>query len=114
MSTTEPAPIACTLERSVLTSRIQAWQQVMARATSRRLEEDRLVATYPDDPQLLEQLRELIAAEAACCPFLEFDLERREGVVVSEFRFPAEAPEEMRTAILALVGAVDATVEEGR
>jgi len=104
MSTAEPAPLACTLERSELTSRIEAWREVTARATSRRLEEDRLVATYPDDPQLLEQLRELIAAEAACCPFLEFKLEPRGDVIVSELRLPADAPEELRIAILALVG----------
>lgn len=104
MTTTAQPPLTCSLADSELTTRIRAWQQVTARATSRRLEGNRIVATYPDDERILDDLRELIAAEAACCQFLEFDFERRGGAIVSELRLPAGMPEEMRTGILALVG----------
>ena len=101
-----PAPLsACSLEGSELLARIHAWQQVTSRAISRRVEGDRIVATYPNDAQLLGQLRELIAAEAACCSFLEFTVEEKPDAVVTELGFPEETPAEMRTMILELIGA---------
>jgi hypothetical protein len=80
----------CTLDGSELLARIHAWQQVTSRATSRRVEDTRIVATYPNDPRLLKQLRELIDAEAACCPFLEFALEEKADSLVAELRFPPD------------------------
>jgi hypothetical protein len=101
-----PAPLsACALEGSELLARIHAWQQVTNRATSRRVEGARIVATYPNDAQLLGQLRELIAAEAACCSFLEFNVEEMADSVVTELRFSEETPAAMRTMLLELIGA---------
>jgi hypothetical protein len=95
---------ACTLEGSELLARMHAWQQVASQATSRRVEDTRIVATYPNDAQLLQQLRELIDAEAACCSFLEFSLEEKADSVVTELRFPQEMPAPMKTLILELIG----------
>jgi hypothetical protein len=103
---TTPAQVsACTLEGSELLARMHAWQRVTSRATSRRVEDTRIVATYPNDAQLLEQLRELIAAEAACCSFLKFTLEEKADSVVTELRFPPQTPTAMRTLILEVIGA---------
>ena len=101
-----PAQVSgCTLEGSELLARMHAWEQVTSRATSRRVEDTRIVATYPNDAQLLDQLRELIAAEGACCSFLEFTLEEKADSVVTELRFPQDTPAAMRTLIAKVMGA---------
>jgi hypothetical protein len=96
---------ACTLDGSELLARMHAWQQVTSRATSRRVEDTQIIATYPKDARLLQQLRELIAAEGACCSFLEFTLEEKANSVVTELRFPPETPTAARTLILEVIGA---------
>lgn len=101
-----PAQVsACTLEGSELLARMHAWEQVTSRATSRRVEDTRIVAVYPNDAQLLQRIRELIAAEAACCSFLEFTLEEKADSFVTELRFPQETPTAMRTLIADVIGA---------
>jgi len=92
--------LACTLEGSQLLDRIQAWQRVVSRATYRRVEASRVITTCPNDAQLLRQLRELIDAEATCCSFLEFRVEERGDLIVSELRFPEEMPAPMKILIL--------------
>jgi hypothetical protein len=96
--------LACTLEGAELLGRIQAWQEVVRRATNRRVVGSRLIATYPDDPQLLQQLRELVNAEATCCPFLDFSVEERPDLIVTELRLPEEMPAPMKALILELMG----------
>jgi hypothetical protein len=103
MATSTPLS-ACTLEGDELVARMHAWQQVTSRATSRRVEATRIIATYPNDARLVEQLRELIDAEAACCSFLKFTLEERPDSVVTELRFPEEMPAPIKTLILELIG----------
>jgi len=97
-------PLTCTLQGSELLARFNAWQQVVNRATSRWTEDDRILATYPNDPKLLRQLRELIAAEADCCSFLEFSVEERTDEIRTELRIPTEMPDPMKQMILGLVG----------
>jgi MerR family transcriptional regulator, copper efflux regulator len=89
---TPPQPLACTLKGADLSGRLRAWSQVVARATSRRVEHGRVVATYPNDAQLLGRLRELIAAEADCCSFLDFRLEETPDAIVIELRLPEGVP----------------------
>jgi hypothetical protein len=100
-----PAPaLACTLEGSELLARIEAWQRIVSRATERRVEGGRAIATYPNDAQLRQELRELIEAEATCCSFLEFNVEERPDRIVTELRLPEEMPAPMKTLILELMG----------
>jgi hypothetical protein len=102
---TSPQPLACTLEEAELGARIEAWRQVVARATSRRIEDGRVVATYPKDARLLARLRELIAAEAECCSFLRLDLHETPDAIVTELRIPDDLADSTRTRIGALFGA---------
>jgi hypothetical protein len=95
---------SCTLEGSELLARMHAWQEVASRAISRRVEPTRIIATYPNDGHLLERLRELIDAEADCCPFLEFTLHETPDSIVTELRFSPATPAPMRTAIAQLIG----------
>jgi hypothetical protein len=94
----------CTLQGSELLARVEAWKQIVNRATSRRTEGDRILATYQNDPALLRRLRDLIEAEAACCSFLEFSIEERRDDIRTELRLPKELPDSMKAMILTLVG----------
>jgi hypothetical protein len=89
---TPQQPLACTLEAAELGDRLRAWSEVLPRASTRRTEDGRVVATYPKDAELLSRLRELIAAEANCCSFLDFRLEERPDAIVVELRLPDGVP----------------------
>ena len=95
-------PFACSLDGSELLDRIDAWREVVPRATSRGVEHDRVVAVYPKDAQLLGRLRALVAAEAECCFFLVFDVEETPDAIVTELRLPEGMPDPVRTRVVAL------------
>jgi hypothetical protein len=88
------------LEDAELGARIEAWQEVVARATSRHVADGRVVATYPNDAQILARLRELIAAEAECCSFLRFRLEETPDAIVTELRLPDDLSPSMRARVV--------------
>ena len=101
----QPAqPLACSLDDAELLDRIEAWREVVQRATSRAVEGDRVVAVYPNDAQLLGRLRELIAAEAECCSFLRFNLEETSDAILTKLRLPEELSDSMRTRVIDLFG----------
>jgi hypothetical protein len=101
----QPAqPLSCRLDGRDFVDRIEAWREVVARATTRRVEDRRVVAVYPNDAQLLARLRELIAAEAECCSFLHFSLEETPDAIRTELRLPEELPDSTRASVVALFG----------
>ena len=85
-----------------LLDRIEAWREVLTCAMSRSVENDRVVAVYPKDAQLLGRLRELVAAEAECCSFLLFDVEETPEAIVTELRLPEGMPGSVRTRVVTL------------
>ena len=95
-------PIACSLTESELTERMASWREVASRGTSRYAEKGRIVSSYRRDERLLQQLRELIAAEAECCSFMQFNIEERPEEVVVELRVPPE----MSDALAVMLGVV--------
>jgi hypothetical protein len=97
-----PQPLTCSLDGTELTARLDAWREVVARATCRAVENSRVVAVYPKDEDLLARLRELIAAEAECCSFLHFNLEETPDAIVTELRLPEGMPDSVRTGVVAL------------
>jgi hypothetical protein len=96
----ETVSYSCTLEGDELGDRIQAWQRVVSRAIDHRVEDNRAVASYPKDKQLLEELLGLIEAESSCCSFLRFTLEVRTDRIVTGLRVPEEMPAPMKRLIL--------------
>jgi hypothetical protein len=96
--------LMCSLEGDQLARRVRAWQEVASRATARHVKDDRVTATYPNDAQLLVELRELIDAEAECCPFLDFRIEERPDRILTELRFPEDMPAPMRALLLEVMG----------
>ena len=94
--------LACSLAGDELVGRIREWTQVTARATSRHVEKGRIVSTYPIDEELLRRLRELIAAEAECCSFMQFEVKEGPDQVTVELR----VPDEMSEALAVMLGLV--------
>ncbi|MGH2556595.1 MAG: hypothetical protein ACRDHO_12880 [Actinomycetota bacterium] len=99
---TSEEPFACTLSGPELIERIREWTDVASHATSREVHESRVVSTYPADRQLLARLRNLIAAEAECCPFMEFHVEEQPTHVVVELRVPSD----MGRALAVMLGLI--------
>ena len=97
-------PLACSLDGTELTERLAAWRQVLARATTRRVEDGRVVVSYPKDSDLRDRLGELIALEGECCSFLRFDVEEQPDAVVTELRLPEELGDATRARILEVFG----------
>ena len=94
--------LACSLSGPELVERVREWADVASHATSRHVEKGRIVSTYPPDQQLLQQLRELISAEAECCPFMKFNVEERPDEVEVELR----VPDDMSEALAVMLGLV--------
>src|SRR5688500_5308796 len=84
-------PNACTLDSTALTQRLAEWREVSSQAITREVEADKITTTYPADAQLVQRLRDLVAAEAECCAFLTFAIHPEEHQTVVELTFPAEA-----------------------
>ena len=83
--------VSCALNPSEMGERLSAWRAVSSRAVSRENDAGRITSVYPSDPDVTTQLKELIAAEALCCSFLNFEVEERDGHTVVELTFPEEA-----------------------
>lgn len=94
--------VACTLSGPELLGRIKEWRDLASHALSRRVEMGRVLSTYPNDDQLLDRLRELIAAEAECCSFMKFSIEQRDDEMVVELT----VPDEMSEAVAVMLGLV--------
>lgn len=100
---------ACTLSGPDLADRIQEWAAVTARATSRDLEGNRIVSTYPVDDDVVTELRRLIAAEAECCSFMTFRVDETRGGI----RVELEVPQGMSDVLPAMLGLVAVTDDQG-
>ena len=94
---------ACSLSGAEFGARAAEWARVTSRAIDRRVEDGRIVSTYPRDPSLLEQIRKLIAAEAECCPFMQFGVEEGADHVTVELN----VPDGMAEQIVAALGSTD-------
>jgi len=83
-------PIACSLDAEQLAER---------RRWASRLADDALIDARPTRdgvagrfrPDALDDLRRLVAAESACCPFMSFDIEEGADSVLLRVGAPPEA-----------------------
>ncbi|MGH2747166.1 MAG: hypothetical protein ACRDKB_04510 [Actinomycetota bacterium] len=99
---THEETLACSLSGPDLVQRIREWTEVASHAQSRHVEKGRIVSTYPNDHQLIQRLRQLIEAEAECCPFMKFDVQLNADEVVVELN----VPDEMSEALAVMLGLV--------
>jgi hypothetical protein len=85
-------PIACSLSADGLSGRLARFDALAARALlERTATRTGLRVRLRDTPEIERGIRELIAAESACCPFLEFELRREDRDLVLEIMGPDEA-----------------------
>ena len=72
--TSEPIPIACTLDADEVPGRVTRWRDLLQQATARETREDgtRHIDFAGAGPAFLEDLARLVALEQACCAFFTF------------------------------------------
>jgi hypothetical protein len=85
-------PIACTLSAHDMTARLALIHGLAADALLDRTPTAAgLRIRLRDTPEIEQRTRALVAAESACCGFLDFDLARRDGELVLEITGPKDA-----------------------
>jgi hypothetical protein len=85
-------PIACTLPPDGMTARLALIDALAADGLIDRTPTDAgLRVRLRDTPEIERRTRELVAAESACCAFLDFDLRREGGDLVLDISGPADA-----------------------
>lgn len=86
--------IACSLSSAGRATRAAAMAELARDAlTERRPTPDGAHLRFRADPGVERRLRELVAAERECCPFLDLDLTARGGDLVLDVTAPPEASE---------------------
>jgi hypothetical protein len=78
----------CSLSQDALASRIDEWRALGARAVRRRTRPGVLTTVLPRTDAIIASLHSLIAAEAACCSFLTFDVRERDDEIELQLRYP--------------------------
>ncbi|MFC8005506.1 MerR family transcriptional regulator [Streptomyces olivaceus] len=81
------APVACSLDGSGMGERVEQWRQLTADAECEPVEGG---ARLTLAAERMTAVAELVAAEAACCPFFDFRLHLAPPVLCLEVRAPAE------------------------
>jgi hypothetical protein len=84
----ESAPIACTLTPAGLAAQAGRWKRLIARAGTERTETAAgLRMSFRPDAE--DELRALVAIEAACCHWATWTVKRTAGTVVLDVRSAA-------------------------
>ncbi len=82
---TPDAPVACDMTAAPDTpeERVAEYGRLFAHALVARARTDRaLVLTFAAKPGVQEWIVDLVAREAACCPFFSYGIEHRDGQIV--------------------------------
>jgi hypothetical protein len=86
---TQPVPIACALNPADQAGQAHRWQRLLDRALTARAETAEGVRlSFRAEAE--DELRALVAVEAACCPWATWRVERVTGPVVLDVRSLAE------------------------
>ncbi len=85
-------PIACTLTPDGMNARLALIDALAADGLLDRTATDAgLRVRLRDTPEIEQRTRELVAAESACCAFLDFDVRHDDGGLILEISGPADA-----------------------
>jgi hypothetical protein len=86
-------PLACTLGPIDGADRSRRWRQLAAEAAPvARRTEGRLEVRYQPGPGVLDELAALAAAEAECCPFVDWAVTEQAGDPTLVVSAPADQP----------------------
>jgi hypothetical protein len=86
----EEKSVSCGLSPTDFSQRVQQWKKLASQTISRRSSEGKVISTYPRTSEIRQQLTHLISAEAACCPFLEFEMRDQPDTIEVELRYPPD------------------------
>jgi hypothetical protein len=85
-------PIACTLSPDGMTARLALIDVLAADGLlDRTATESGIRVRLRDTPDIERRTRDLVAAESACCGFLDFELGRENGELVLDISGPEAA-----------------------
>src|SRR3954468_4045651 len=85
-------PIACTLSPAGMTDRLALIDALAADGLLERTPTaSGMRLRLRDTPDIEQRTRELVAAESACCAFLDFDVRHDDGDLILEISGPGEA-----------------------
>jgi hypothetical protein len=85
-------PIACTLSPDGMTARLALIDVLAADGLlDRTATESGIRVRLRDTPDIERRTRDLVAAESACCAFLDFELGRENGELVLDISGPEAA-----------------------
>jgi hypothetical protein len=88
----EELPLACSLETTALEQRLADIAELGGVSLlGSSVERDRRVLRFRADADTARRLRDVVAAEAECCSFLELELSEEEGALVLSIAAPADA-----------------------
>lgn len=88
---TEAQPIACSLDAGGLRERLAEIGEIGNQSLIERATEGaRHLLRFRADAATQARLAEIVAAEAACCPFLELALEDRGGYLILSIAAPPD------------------------
>jgi hypothetical protein len=85
-------PIACTLSPDGFTARMGLIDALAADGLMDRTDTERGVRVrLRNTPEIEQRVRQLVAAESECCPFLSFTLGREDDAIVLDVSGPEDA-----------------------
>ncbi len=79
-------PVACSLDGTSMSGRIQEWQRLLVSATGRESIPDGLRLTFPANADLAVEVTRLAVAEQDCCAFFDFTLHLSPAALVLSVR----------------------------
>ena len=86
----QPSPVACTLDSSAVGSRLDEWQALLSRVSTKAPIPGGLRLTFEQDAPVAEIAR-LAAAEQECCRFFSFTITIDDRGVALEVTAPPDA-----------------------
>ena len=97
---TKNTPVACTLTAAGLTTQVERWERLMARALTGRAETaDGVRLSFR--PEAEDELRALAAVETGCCAWATWTVERTAGKIMLDVRSTAEGIAALHTMFAA-------------
>lgn len=85
-------PIACTLGADDLEDRLSEWDEVLGRATSRRIDGPTATLAFPvGDAGLAATIADLAVREVGCCGFFDFRVRVAAGRLELDIEVPPDA-----------------------
>lgn len=84
-------PVACSLTSAGLAAQHDRWQQLAARAMTRRTETAHGVRiSFRPEPGAEDELRQLVAVENECCPWADWRVQTDSGQIVLDIQSAGE------------------------